>query len=156
MNTKFLMFLLNLTLTQSIYIDLSTFQNQMSQAINSIRSMHGVASLQLHSALTNTAQLYATKLAVLDSGIVRDNSELLNCGILLQSIAANTDNTQILCGESLAQTAAYANITDYCNPIYIAQLWNSQRKNYVYSDPNSPSDLNSDFTQLIWFNIIIF
>lgn len=153
-----ILLLLEMTLIRAVYIDMSTFQIQMTQAINSIRSMHGVSSLLLQSALTNTAQLYATKLAVMDSGLVKDGSDLVSCGILIQSIMNSDlkDSSQLVCGESLVQTAAYANISDYCNPVYIAQLWNSQRRTYDYSNPDTASQQNADFTQLIWFIIKLF
>ena len=147
---------INQNLVQSLHVNIFTFQNKMTNAINSIRSMHGVSSLHLNQALSNTAQLYASKLAVLDIGLRKDYTDLMNCGVLISSIE-NSDvnsNTDLICGESLLLNAANSgNNTDYCDANYIAQLWNSERLNYNYTNINNnflPPTAALDFTQLVW------
>jgi hypothetical protein len=138
------------------YIDINKFQQKMRETINSIRYQHGANGLALDPVLTNTAQLYAMRLAVSDSGLVKDHNDLINCGILIESMQSITitDNYELMCGETLVLSATRVNISENCDPIYIAQLWNSQRINYNYSNPNNNNELPSqrvlDFTQLIW------
>lgn len=153
--TLFVLVTINICLIQAAYVDIVNFQQQMTTAINSIRELHGTKTLKFNAALSNTAQLYATKLAFMDSGISKDYDDLISCGILIQSIEGSDvkDNSRLLCGESLALSATYDNIADNCNPTYIAQLWNSERLNYNYNSTANnfmPPQETLDFTQLIW------
>ena len=152
----FVFSLLNQNFVQTHYVNIFTFQNKMIEAINSIRTMHGVSSLHLSQALSNTAQLYASKLAVLDIGLRKDFNDLMSCGVLISSIENSpiSSNTDLICGESLLLNAASSgNNTDYCDANYITQLWNSERLNYNYTNINnnySPPNAALDFTQLVW------
>ena len=140
-------------------VDRVQFQNQVLGAINGIRQNYASTRiLQLNTVLSSNAQAYSDRLAAQNTGLsTSDTTQLINCGVLLQSQYQSVSGSGVAtCGQSLAFAAGSAgttNINTVCNANAIVQIWNAERIFYNFTNPPTDSaglTKVADFTQMVW------